>query len=279
MKQLKKQRKSPCLRGCDNCRQHNSSRALHNLLHQVCELQHHTKCKKTRHSNLSVHGSFCASGSFRRQHPTRAWNAKGSHVAFSRWDIPSIHHLLMPRPLTIYPVPLTCGKEVEPISRQCGKVESTARAWHRRGRYGAMLRMWQGGGFVFALFFFASLHVQSNYEGPTRRHFMHDKNIRCWDWFHLVLSNWYQASAVRARGRGVSLSWTLHCVSFLGVSAVRRVRILFGLLAVGPCLSSMFVWPFFIQRALIYQRKFRSQLPTVWTDEKQRGEESERREE
>ena len=48
MKQLKKQRKSPCLRGCDNCRQHNSSRALHNLLHQVCELQHHTKCKKTR---------------------------------------------------------------------------------------------------------------------------------------------------------------------------------------------------------------------------------------
>ena len=111
------------------------------------------KMQENTHSNLSVHGSFCASGSFRRQHPTRAWNAKGSHVAFSRWDIPSIHHLLMPRPLTIYPVPLTCGKEVEPISRQCGKVESTARAWHRRGRYGAMLRMWQGGGFVFAYFF------------------------------------------------------------------------------------------------------------------------------
>ena len=111
------------------------------------------KTQETAHSNLSVHGSFCASGSFRRQHATRAWNAKGNHVAFSRWDNPSIHHLLMPRPLTIYPVPLTCGKEVEPISRQCGKVESTARAWHRHGRYGAMLRMWRGGGFVFAYFF------------------------------------------------------------------------------------------------------------------------------
>ena len=67
--------------------------------------------------------------------------------------------------------------------------------------------------------------------------------------------------------------------------------VFFGSFGCSPCANSLRAsgsWTLFVfhvhlaflyPEALIYQRKFRSQLPTVWTDEKQRGEESERREE
>jgi len=63
--------------------------------------------------------------------------------------------------------------------------------------------------------------------------------------------------------------------------------VFFGSFGCSPCANSLRAsggWTLFVfhvhlaflyPEALIYQRKFRSQLPTVWTDEKQRGEESE----